>query len=278
MAKATSLKFDIHWALGHSPVEITNRVEGFYGEHLPMAINRVMELVAGDVKQKLQSIHSTEFSIRSSGISYDSIQSLRSKREIDIIPGKVFQGYSYKIGYFPGFIEGAKQLAPRHQVQDYMQYLNKGVKPGKIIAPVKGGSLGVSMSPAGWERLREWADRMGIAQGTKEMNVEGNYNISRLPYKLGQRRKRSGGLVGRPRNYRINVGPQQQLWAIVKHMEKKGIRGRHHLFKFASYLSGGVNEGIGRDVHYAMVKAKNEFVAKSGVFGSPISLLGVSKR
>ena len=191
----------------------------------------------------------------------------------------------YDIGEVPtGFIEKLRQVYNSGIIlaslghHDCEFCINKGVKPGKIIAPVKGGSLGVSMSPAGWERLREWADRMGIAQGTKEMNVEGNYNISRLPYKLGQRRKRSGGLVGRPRNYRINIGPQQQLWAIVKHMEKKGIRGRHHLFKFASYLSGGVNEGIGRDVHYAMVKAKNEFVAKSGVFGSSISLLGVSKR
>ena len=198
------------------PFTVKKGMEKIFGQQLPVIVSEANGIVAGSALNRLQFIHRSSFPNRISGISYQSILELRQKISEVLVLKKPVGVYTYRVGYYPGFFERAKSLAPKHRVYDYMQYLNTGVGPGKI----KG------FGTEGMDRMRQWAISRKVAQNPREVEV------LRL-------RKRREGTVGRPtkfRKYSRMANPDQQLWAIAKKMEKRGIKGRHHLYRFASYI------------------------------------------
>src|SRR3990167_2118724 len=235
MAKrVASLKQRLYWGPGHSPLDLKKDIDELFAKRFPAIINRTQEMVADRVLARLKRLHREAFPEKTSktaSISYNSILKLKDRSNIEIIPGTISQGYSYHIGYYPNFFSSAKQLAPKHGVQDYIMIQNDGIDPGAMKI----------MSPPGWHRIYIWAQQMGIAQ-------------DRRAHMLEVQRKRSDGRVGRPTNYRVMANPKQQLWAIVKHMQKKGIKRTSHLFKFATYVKSGLRS----ELNFFYGKAKQE--------------------
>ena len=242
------LRSALYWDKGNTPFTVKKKLEGMFAEELPAILDKTMENVAQKAKEKLQSLHKISFPGRSSGISYRSIIKFSRPKTINIFPGKMSQVKSFHIGYYPGYLPEARQLAPKHQVQDYMQYLNTGVKKGMVIAPSPGnsGTKGI-MSRAGCDRLRVWTNEMGLVQSSR-------------PYTVKRLRKRKEGTVGRPSKFRVYsreegektymANTTRQIWMIIKGMEKRGIpgetfgRGKYHLIQFAKYINVGIRQDL----------------------------------
>ena len=235
------------------------------GQRLPEIIANVQKRAANIAVEKLRSFHSSSFPKLSTGNSYNTIMVRPVPwHKFEIIKGSsVRHGMRYYVGYYPNFASATRNLAPGHGVRDYMGMLNNGIKPGRILVPSPGVSG--AMSPDGWQRLRQWADTMGLAQGNR-------------PYTVKRLRKRKEGTVGRPTKYRTYSGkqeektyqanPTRQLWIIVKSMQKRGVpnslgrtyRGTHHIDRFTHYIRS--QEGLVTDIANIMNDEYNKLNAE----------------
>lgn len=247
----------IYWDKGMDPFTVIKGMEKVFGQQLPVIASEANGIVAESALKRLRSIHLRAFLGGVSGTSYKSILNLRQKISEVLVLRKPVGVYTYRVGYYPGFFESAKSLAPKHGVYNYMGIMNAGARPGKI----KG------FGTAGVDRMRQWALSRKIAQDPRKVEV------LRL-------RKRREGTVGRPtkfRRYSRMANSDQQLWAIAKKMGKRGIRGRHHLFAWASYIRAELPVELQRAVMDAYLKFY-KLIGKYKMEVSPVTSKFVLRR
>lgn len=240
----------IYWKDGVGPKQVEAGMQNILADKLPEMLNEVLNAVAEKAKLKLQSIHKSRFNSKSSGISFQSIIKLDHLTSIQLIPGLSSRVHIFHVGYYPNYIPKARQFFVKHKVENYMGYMNVGVEPGKIRATRPG--ISGSVGGMGLERLREWTRLIGIAQGNrpytrkilrtrKHKDEAGNLILTRTGGKEGRPSKfityRSTSNI-QTRETTYLAGPNRQLWMIVKHMEKHGIKKRSQLYDFGIYIRG----------------------------------------
>lgn len=170
---------------------------------LPRAINEQMYSCGRRIMIGLQQLHSQSFTSLT-GRSYNAIRMVDDEKR----RSGSFTNLAVSVGYFPRGDE-ARDTSLDRNVQVYMAgtigessiigALLTGVEPGTIKAPRRGSEGGISRE--GWSRLESFLIRRNAG--------------GRAVYK--RKTKKWGEVSYKYRGYK------QDIWAIVRHWELKGM-------------------------------------------------------